>query len=276
MLTDKELIKYALAEDIGHGDVTTGAIFGKDPSHVSSADVVMRRAGVLSGIGLLKLVYSKFDGVTVRVNASDGDYVEKGDAIAEIYGPTAGILTGERVALNLLSHMSGIATYTSKLVAMIPGESRTCLLDTRKTTPLWRKWEKKAVADGGGVNHRMGLYDHILIKDNHIVAAGSIAEAVTRARVNSSPVYKIEIEIDRLEDVRTALDLGVDWIMLDNMAPVDVASVVEVVNGKVVLEASGGINERNLVDYAKTNVDYISTSELTRAAHPLDIGMDFL
>ncbi len=276
MLTDRELIKYALAEDVGHGDVTTDSIFGKNNAHVSSADVKARRAGIVSGIDLLNLVYSEFKGVAVRPSVSNGEQVEKGDTVAEIYGPTAAILTGERLALNLLSHMCGIATYTSKLVALMPSDCRTRILDTRKTTPLWRKWEKKAVVDGGGVNHRMGLYDHILVKDNHIVAVGSIVDAVKRVRAFASPVYKIEIEIDKLEDLQPALDIGVDWIMLDNMTPALVAQAVEIVKRKVILEASGGINESNLAEYAKTNVDFVSTSELMRSAHPLDLALDFL
>ena len=286
MLSDRDLIRMALAEDIGHGDVTTDAIFGRGEgarAAQSRAVIAARGAGIVSGMELVKLVYRELtqefgfdtDAVVVAIDKSDGARVEPGDIAARLEGATPAILMGERLALNLLSRMSGVATATERLVALI-ADTRARILDTRKTTPLWRKWEKRAVVDGGGVNHRMGLYDHVLIKDNHIVAAGSVREAILLAKRNAPPVCRIEVEIDKLEDLEDAIAAGADWIMLDNMKPPQVAIAVERAAGRVILEASGGIDEHNIAEYAKAGVDYISTSAMTHGARPLDFGMDFV
>jgi nicotinate-nucleotide pyrophosphorylase (carboxylating) len=280
MLSDRDLIRLALSEDIGHSDITADAVFGRGGAARSRAVIAARAPGVVSGTELVMLVYSELcrelgGNAEVAFEKSNGERVSAGEVVARLEGSTTAILAGERLALNLLSHMSGIATTTAKLVALIAG-SRTRILDTRKTTPLWRKWEKRAVVDGGGVNHRMGLYDHILIKDNHIAAAGSVREAVLRVKGNASPVYRIEVEIDSLGDLEGAIECGADWVMLDNMNPANVAIAVVQTAGRVILEASGGIGEHNIVEYAQTGVDYVSTSTLTHGVQPLDFGMDFL
>ncbi len=275
MLSDKDLIKLALLEDVGTGDITSAALLKNARLKPAGAIIAARSAGIVSGEELVQLVFDEIVGEEViRFVVRDGHEVVPGDVVAEISGKPENLLMGERLALNLLSHMSGIATHTRKLVRLI-NDYKAKLLDTRKTTPLWRKWEKRAVRDGGGLNHRMGLYDHVLIKDNHIAVVGSIEDAVKHARRNVSPVYKIEIEVDSIDAFKEALSCGVDWIMLDNLSVEEVSLAVGENAGKVVLEASGGINESNIVEYAKTGVDYISTSDVIKGARPLDFGIDF-
>ncbi|MEP0813553.1 MAG: carboxylating nicotinate-nucleotide diphosphorylase [bacterium] len=275
MLNDLELIKLALAEDIGTGDITTEAISSVVSAREASASLVARESGVLSGSQLVHFVYSALPGVVeVRFRSADGARFDSGATIADLRGDPKTILTGERLALNLLSRMCGVATRTRQLADLI-SDTETEILDTRKTTPLWRKWEKRAVLHGGGVNHRMGLYDHVLVKDNHIRAAGGLRKALEAARDGSSPVYKLEVEIESLADLETAIELGADWVMLDNMSPADVKKGVEIARGRVVLEASGGINASNIREYAETGVDYVSSSEITQSARPLNLALDF-
>jgi nicotinate-nucleotide pyrophosphorylase (carboxylating) len=201
MISDHDLIKLALLEDVGTGDITSSALLKNARLQPAGAIIAARSAGIVSGEELVKMVFDEIVGEEViRFVVKDGHEVVPGDVVAEISGKPENLLMGERLALNLLSHMSGIATQTRKLVRLIENH-KARLLDTRKTTPLWRKWEKRAVRDGGGLNHRMGLYDHVLIKDNHIAVVGSIEDAVKHARRNVSPVYKIEIEVDSYEIV---------------------------------------------------------------------------
>ena len=274
MLSDRELIKLAIDEDLGTGDITTDAILGRSSGTVNAV-VAAREQGVLSGSELIELVFQGL-GSSVKIERliEDGSEFEKGTVLAELGGDTATILKGERLVLNFLSHLSGVATHTARLARII-SDYNAKLLDTRKTTPLLRKWEKRAVVHGGGVSHRMGLYDHVLIKDNHIAAAGSIEAAIARARANCSPVHKIEIEIDSLDHLETVVELEVDWVMLDNMSADDVRKAAAYCNGKVILEASGGITAETIVEYAKTGVDYISSGDLIKGARPIDIGIDF-
>ena len=275
MLSDKELIRLALLEDVGAGDITSSAVLKNARLKPAGAIIASRSNGVVSGEELVMLVFDEIVGEEViRFVIPDGHEVVPGEVVAEISGKPENLLMGERLALNLLAHMSGIATQTRRLVRLIH-DYNAKLLDTRKTTPLWRKWEKRAVRDGGGLNHRMGLYDHVLIKDNHIAVVGSIQDAVKHVRRNASPVYKVEIEVDTWDGFAEALECDVDWIMLDNFQPGDVARAVEAAAGKVVLEASGGINESNIVEFAKTGVDFISTSDIIKGARPLDFAIDF-
>ena len=198
MLDDRDLIRLAILEDLGTGDVTTESVLRESHTSRSHARLIAREGGVLSGSGLVRLVFEELKSdIEVDFNLKDGEEFHDGSVIASLRGDPRDLLAGERLALNLLSRMSGSATHTRMLVKLIANYS-TELLDTRKTTPLWRKWEKRAVLHGGGVNHRMGLYDQLLIKDNHIKAAGGIERAIESARDNSTPIYKLEVEIARL------------------------------------------------------------------------------
>lgn len=204
---------------------------------------------------------------------ADGDVVSAGTELAQVVGPTRAILAGERVALNLLGHMSGIATATRAFVDRIEGTGAT-ILDTRKTMPLWRALEKAAVRAGGGSNHRMGLYDQVLIKDNHIEAAGSVVEAVRRARARVGPDMKVEVEIESLVDLDPVIGAGADIVMLDNMPPAEMRRAVELAKGRCLLEASGGIMLENAREVADTGVDYISVGWITHSAPVLDVALD--
>jgi len=270
----RDVIRRALAEDIGPGDVTTEWII---PADQRSAAIILAKAkGVLAGLDVARdafaLVDARIEFVPLR---ADGELVQPRDVVARIVGPTRGILTAERVALNFLQRLSGIATLTRAFVDAVSG-TRAVILDTRKTTPGLRLLEKYAVRMGGGANHRIGLYDMVLVKDNHIEAAGSITGAVARVRVQNAAGLLIEVEARTLDDVREAAALAVDRILLDNMTCAQMRQAVELVNGRVSLEASGNVTLDNVRRIAETGVDYISSGALTHSARALDLSLDFV
>ncbi len=205
---------------------------------------------------------------------TDGRVVEDGIELASVTGPARALLAAERVALNLLGRLSGIATATRELVDLVEGTGAT-ILDTRKTTPLWRALEKAAVRAGGGENHRMGLYDAVLIKDNHLRAVGSVGEAVRRARARVGARVKIEVEVERMRDLESAIEAGADVVLLDNMPPARLRKCVERARGRCLLEASGGVTRRNIRRIAETGVDFISVGWITHSAPALDVALDF-
>jgi len=270
-----------LEEDIGTGDITTLACVPE--TAVSKGTFIAKEPGIISGLDVLKRVFGLLDD-SVQINAlvSDGDGVEKGDVIAEISGPSRAILTGERTALNLLQHMSGIATKTAEAVREV-SEAKTKILDTRKTTPGMRALDKYAVTCGGGTNHRFNLTDAVLIKDNHIKAAGGIANAVRQVQnftVNNStappsPKITIEVETESLSQVEEALNAGADIIMLDNMTLETMAQAVKLIAGCALTEASGNMDQYDLKKIAKTGVDYISMGALTHSIKAMDISLRF-
>jgi nicotinate-nucleotide pyrophosphorylase (carboxylating) len=265
-----DFIKQALAEDIGTGDITTRMLV--PPGHTTAARFVAKGGFVVAGLPVAREVFRCVDAtLEFTALAEEGDWVKKGAALAEVKGETRSILAGERVALNFLQRLSGIATLTSAFVAKIEGYGAK-ILDTRKTTPGMRFLEKYAVQAGGGQSHRMGLYDGILIKDNHIKAAGGIKRAVKLAR-RGSHLMKIEVEAGSLDEVKEALQAGVDVVMLDNMKVEDMRRAVRLAKGKAILEASGNVTLRNVRDVAATGVDLISIGTLTHSAPAVDISM---
>jgi nicotinate-nucleotide pyrophosphorylase (carboxylating) len=268
--TVKKIIEEALAEDIGSGDVTTDATI--PAGSVSAARMLAKQDLVLAGIEVSREVFLLLDsGIRFEALAKDGDTIKAGTEIAGLSGNTRFLLKGERVALNLLQHMSGIATLTARYVERLSG-TKARMLDTRKTLPGLRELEKYAVRMGGGRNHRMGLYDMVLIKDNHIRAAGSITKAVQSAR-NMTRDLTIEVETASLDEVREALASKVDIIMLDNM-PLDLMSqAVRVIDGKAQVEASGNVTLETVRGIAETGVDLISSGSLTHSAPAADISM---
>ncbi len=267
----KELIKLALREDIGAGDVTSKAIVA--PELRGMGQIVAKQSLVLSGITVARRVFEAIeDGIVWTQNRRDGERCEVGEVIAIVEGKAQSLLKGERTALNFLQHLSGIATATARFVEALR-DTKTRILDTRKTIPGLRELEKQAVEAGGGTNHRMGLYDHYLIKNNHISIAGSISEAIERAQRTKQPGQLIEVEARSLEEVEVAVKMAVDIILLDNM-PVDrVKKAVKLVKGRAKLEASGNITLDNLHSYAATGVDFISVGAITHSAPAADINM---
>lgn len=267
----QEIIARALAEDIGNGDVTTEATV--DPDKDGEAVVVAKEGFVLAGYEVFLNVFMSLEpGIEFTVEYLDGDEVAKGSNIITLKGPMRTLLTGERVALNLLQRMSGIATLTAKYVKAIEG-TKAAILDTRKTTPGLRTLEKYAVTVGGGKNHRFGLYDGILIKDNHIAAAGGITKAVEAARATAPHMLKIEVECESVKDVKEALKARADVIMLDNMDEKTMAEAVKVIGGKALTEASGNMTLERVRAVAGTGVDFISVGALTHSAPAVDISM---
>ena len=272
------LIDLAMAEDIGGGDVTTRYFIPEDRQ--ASAWVVARKDGVVSGGEIAAQVFRKVDPeLLVQILTSDGTHVVAGSQLIRIQGSARSILTAERTALNFLQHLSGIATLTACYCKQVLG-THTRILDTRKTTPGYRMLEKKAVRDGGGTNHRQGLYDRAMVKDNHLVAEGGIAAiqaGIQKLKINQ-PNVEVEIEADNIEQVREFLALdGVDYILLDNMTLVQLSEAVALrgLRTKPMLEASGGITLELLAEIAATGVDFISVGALTHSAPALDIGLDF-
>ncbi len=265
------IIDLALLEDLGSGDVATEALVAREAQ--AHARLVAKGDGVVSGQWVAERVFAHLDGgVRYRAICPDGGRVKRGDLIAEINGPYASLLEGERTALNFLQHLSGIATVTSKYVAAI-GDLPTRLLDTRKTAPGQRVLEKRAVVDGGGANHRMGLYDLAMIKDNHIAVAGGIRQAVEGVR-RHIPVYmKVEVETSTLEEVDEALACGVEIIMLDNMDVETMRAAVRRIGGRALVEASGNVTLERVRVIAETGVDFISSGAITHSAPILDISM---
>ncbi len=267
-----ELLHRALAEDIGAGDVTTQALV---PAHqLGVAGARAKQAGVLAGSAIAARVFSLLDGaVDASLLLSDGELLTPGTTFLQVEGSLQAILTGERVALNILRHLSGIATLTRAFVQAVEGTNAR-IIDTRKTTPGLRLFEKYAVRVGGGHNHRIGLFDGVLIKDNHIAACGSVTAAVERARTSVHHLLKIQIEAESLEQVAEALEAGVDGILLDDMSPEMMATAVEMAQGRAFTEASGGITLESVRDAARTGVDLISVGMLTHSAAALDISLD--
>jgi nicotinate-nucleotide pyrophosphorylase (carboxylating) len=263
-----------LREDLGAGgDVTSQATIPED--HRASARLVARASGCVAGIGVALRVFELVDAdVATAALVTDGALVAAGDTLGTVEGPARALLAGERAALNLLGHLSGVATATRALVDRVEGTSAT-IVDTRKTTPLLRALEKRAVVAGGGANHRMGLHDAVLIKDNHIRAVGSPAEAVRRARAHVGADVRVEVEIERMDDLEGVIEAGADIVMLDNMAPAEMRVAVERAAGRCLLEASGGITVDTVRAVAETGVDWISVGWVTHSAPALDVALDF-
>lgn len=273
-LTYEPLLRLALAEDLGRaGDLTTDATVA--PETRASGRIVARRAGSIAGLPMAGRVFALLDpAVEWEALAADGDEVEAGAPLARLAGPARALLAGERTALNLLGHLSGVATATHALVRAVAG-TKAAIVCTRKTTPGLRALEKYAVRCGGGANHRFGLDDAVLIKDNHLIAAGGVAAAVARARAVAGHLVKIECEVQELGQLDEALAAGADVVMLDNMSPQEMAEAVARVAGRATVEASGGITLETVRAVAASGVDLISVGWITHSAPNLDVALDF-
>ncbi|GAD12672.1 nicotinate-nucleotide pyrophosphorylase [Geobacillus kaustophilus GBlys] len=268
----EQLLRQFFLEDIGDGDVTSETIF---PAHERASGMFMAKAdGVVAGVGIIAAGYQLLDPrVEVTIMKQDGERVQAGETIAVASGPVGPLLSGERVILNLLQRLSGIATVTRQAVDLL-GNSSTRICDTRKTTPGLRMLEKYAVTCGGGYNHRFGLYDGVMIKDNHIAFCGSIARAVKTVRERLGHMVKIEVETETEDEVLEAVEAGVDVIMFDNRTPDEVRAFVRLVPKPIITEASGGITLANVAAYGATGVDYISLGCLTHSAPALDMSFN--
>ena len=267
------ILRSALLEDIGHGaDLTTDSIV--PPERRASARIVARKPGTIAGIDAAKLAFSLLDpSAEFEVKIDDADSVLAGETVLLVWCSARALLTGERTALNLLNHLSGVATATRTLVDLVrsyPAE----IICTRKTTPGLRVFEKYAVRCGGGSNHRFGLDDAVLIKDNHLALAGSIEAAVRACRANAGHLVKIEVEVDTLSQLREALETPIDAVLLDNMTPDELREAVELVDGRVLTEASGTVTAEKIVAIAASGVDLISSGWITHSAPALDLGLD--
>lgn len=268
-----EIIRVALEEDLGEvGDITTRALF--PTSREVRAAILCRDSGVIAGIEVATRVFALVGEVSFQSRVEEGERVEGGQIIAELEGSIKVILLGERTALNFLQHLSGVATLTAQFVKKVEGYP-VKILDTRKTTPSLRLLEKEAVRAGGGFNHRLGLYDGVLIKDDHLKVLGEITAAVESAR-SCLPDNKIEVETENLRQAKEALEAGADVIMLDNMDVATMKEAVKIIGGRAIVEASGGINLENVREIAATGVDWISVGALTQAAPPLDISLEIV
>ncbi|HUB63172.1 MAG TPA: carboxylating nicotinate-nucleotide diphosphorylase [Methylocella sp.] len=268
------LVRAALLEDLGRaGDLTTDLVVPL--SCQAKAVVVARESGVVAGLELAKRAFELMDPhIAIQVECEDGTVIAPGQVIARVSGPARGILTAERVALNFMGHLSGIASATASIVAAVNG-TKAKIVCTRKTTPGLRAVEKYAVRAGGGANHRFGLDDAILIKDNHVAIAGGVAEAMRRARAGAGHLVKVEIEVDNLEQLKEALGEGADALLLDNMGLEMLAEAVAIVDRRAITEASGRVTPKSAPAIAATGVDLISIGWLTHSAPVLDIGLDF-
>ncbi len=266
-----ELIKLALKEDITSEDITTNSVM---PDYkLGEVTLIAKQDGIISGLMVFKRVFDLLDDTfTIKMNFKDGDSVKAGDVVAVLRGDIRALLSGERTALNYLQRMSGISTYTNRIVKLL-GNSKTKLLDTRKTTPNMRIFEKYAVKAGGGCNHRYNLSDGILLKDNHIGAAGSVTNAVKMAKDYAPFVRKIEIETENLDMVKEAVDAGADIIMLDNMDIPTMKKAVELIDGRAQTECSGNVTIDNVGDLVDIGVDFISSGALTHSAPVLDLSL---
>lgn len=264
----------ALAEDLGlAGDITSGATIGAGAT--ASGRIAARKGGIVCGIELARAAFAAVDPETrFEAATGDGTAVSPGETVARIEGKARALLAAERVALNFLCHLSGIATLTRAYVDTVAG-TKAAIIDTRKTTPGLRAFEKHAVACGGGHNHRFGLFDAVLIKDNHVAACGGVGAAVSAARRAVGHMVKVEVEIDRLDQLAEALEAGADIVMLDNMAPDVMRKAVAQTKGRAVLEASGGVRLETVRAIAESGVDLISVGALTHSAPILDLGLDF-
>lgn len=270
----KEMIKRALVEDLGNGDITTRNLIAE--TQEGQGLFLAKASGIVAGLEVSAAVFSCLE-PAARFTAfnHDGDEIKPGDRIARVEGKMSTLLSGERVALNFLQRLSGIASKTRNMVGSIKYQ-HAVLVDTRKTTPGLRLLEKYAVRVGGAKNHRFGLYDGVMIKDNHIQAVGGIQKAVSTLRQKVPHTLKIEVEVENLQQLQEALEARADIILLDNMDSESMRKAVEIVNGQALLEASGGVNEENIVEIAKTGVDFISCGALTHSAPSLDISFKIL
>lgn len=266
-----ELIKLALSEDITGEDVTTNAVMPE--KRLGTADLICKQDGVICGLAVFARTFTLLDDSTeVELFAKDGDEVKRGAHIAKVTGDIRVLLSGERTALNYLQRMSGIATATRAMVKLLDG-CKTKLLDTRKTTPNMRVFEKYAVKVGGGCNHRYNLSDGVLLKDNHIGAAGGVAKAIEMARAYAPFVRKIEVEVENLDMCREALGAGADIIMLDNMSADDMAKAVEMIGGRAITEISGNVTAQNIENIKKVGADFVSSGAITHSAPILDLSL---
>ena len=266
-----QLIRMALQEDITSEDVSTNAVM--PTATKGTVELIAKEDGVIAGLDIYARVFTILDEKTeIGFHCKDGDEVKKGELMATVTGDIRVLLSGERVALNYLQRMSGIATYTRQVAKLLEG-SKVTLLDTRKTTPNCRVFEKYAVRVGGGCNHRYNLSDGVLLKDNHIGAAGSVTKAIQMAKAYAPFVRKIEIEVETLEQVKEAVEAGADIIMLDNMTPEVMKQAVELINGRAQTECSGNITKENIQKIREIGVDFVSSGALTHSAPILDISM---
>ena len=274
LLAADKFIKMALEEDINSEDVTTNSVM---PHYKKGqVELICKEDGIVAGLQVFQRVFQLLDPKTeVVFDVQDGEVVQKGQHMATVVGDIRVLLSGERTALNYLQRMSGIATYTNKVVKLLEG-TKTTLLDTRKTTPCMRIFEKYAVTVGGGSNHRYNLSDGVLLKDNHIDAAGSVKAAVLAAKAYAPFVRKIEVETESLEQVQEALEAGADIIMLDNMTPDMMAEAVKLIDGRATTECSGNITKENIEKITAIGVDYVSSGALTHSAPILDISLKHL
>lgn len=270
----EDAVRRALKEDLGDaGDITSRACIGADAK--SRADIVVRMPGVISGLDLAAAAFRLIDpNIRIDMVSHDGAHVDKGHVALSVEGPSRGILSAERVALNFLGRLSGVATATAALVEAVKG-TKAKIVCTRKTTPGLRVFEKHAVRCGGGHNHRFGLYDAVMIKDNHVAAAGGVAKALQAAKASVGHMVKIEIEVDDLKGLEEALREGADIVLLDNMSIEDMKRAVEINAGRAVLEASGNVTLSRVRAIAETGVDIISSGWITHSAPTLDLGLDF-
>lgn len=267
----QEIVDRALQEDIGTGDLSTGIL----PDDLTGlAKIYAKQEGVVAGLELVEQVFQRVDPlIQIRRLAKDGDTVKVGVVVLELVGSYSSILQGERTALNFLQHLSGIATATKRAVDKVAGLSAS-IVDTRKTLPGWRSLQKYAVRVGGGQNHRFGLYDAVMLKDNHIAAVGSITEAVQKIKGQVGHMAKIEVECESIDQVKEAVSSGVDVIMLDNMGLDEMREAVNYINGRAIVEASGGMKEERLREVAETGVDLISIGALTNSVKAMDFSLD--
>lgn len=266
----EENVKRALNEDLQYGDITTESVVLDHK--IAKVDIIAKEKGVIAGTEVFKMVFKILGDVEVDFSVNDGEEVEKGQYFGQVSGDAKKILMGERVALNYMQRMCGIATLTREFVERLEG-TKVKLLDTRKTTPNMRIFEKYAVKVGGGTNHRFGLNDGVMIKDNHIEAAGGIKNAVSLARKNSPFVRKIEVEVESIEQLKEALETKADIIMLDNMDIKTLKEAVKLIDNRAEVEASGNVTLDNIREIAKTGVDFISTGAVTHSFKVLDISM---
>lgn len=270
--SSKEFIRTALAEDIGHGDITSSLIIGEE---TASADIIAKEAFILAGMPFVAEVFEIVDSeVSTDIFFNEGARVKKGGIIARISGRARSLLAGERVALNILQHLSGIATAAGAFAEKV-SDLPVRIVDTRKTKPGMRVMEKYAVTMGGAANHRFGLFDGVLIKDNHIEIAGGVKQAISRAR-KAHHLLKIEVEVKNMDELRDALDAGADVIMLDNMSVEEMTKAVKAIrtrDKRVIIEASGNVNMKKVRDIAETGVDIISVGAITHSARAVDISM---
>ena len=264
-------IRMALEEDITSEDLSTNCVMPEYQK--GTVDLICKQDGIIAGLGVFKRVFELLDDtVEFDMKVNEGDFVKNGQLMAVVTGDIRALLSGERTALNYLQRMSGIATYTNSIVKLLEG-SKTTLLDTRKTTPNIRIFEKYAVKVGGGSNHRYNLSDGVMLKDNHIGAAGSITKAVQTAKSYASFVHKIEVEVENLDMVREAADAGADIIMLDNMTPDEMKQASRIIDGRALTECSGNVTKENIKNMIDVGVDYVSSGALTHSAPIMDISL---